>query len=69
MSENMNRLNRAYDLMNTTLASWLYIRMEMREEETEELCTFWMDRFTALLRTRKEIKGMIDAIRYQRNVE
>ena len=55
--------------MNTTLASWLYIRMEMREEETEELCTVWMDRFMALLRTRKEIKGMIDAIRYQRNVE
>lgn len=65
----MNRLNRAYDLVNTTIASWLYLRMEMREEETEELSTFWMDRFMALLRTRKEIKGMIDAIRYQRNVE
>ena len=65
----MNRLNKAYDLVNTTIASWLYLRMEMREHETEELCTFWMDRFMALLRTRKEIKGMIDAIRYQRNVE
>ena len=64
----MNRLNRAYDLVNTTIASWLYLRMEMEGKETEELCTVWMDRFMALVGMRKEIKGMIDTIRYQRNV-
>ena len=65
----MNRLNRGYDIVNTTLASWLYLRGEMKGKETEEFCTFWMDRFMALLKTRKEYKDIIDAIRYQRNTE
>ena len=55
--------------MNTTIASWLYLRMEMEGKETEELSTFWMDRFMALVGMRKEVKDIIDAIRYQRNVE
>ena len=65
----MNRLNSAYDLVNTTIASWLYLREEMRGKETEEFCTFWMGRFMALLDTRKEYKDLADAIRYQRNVK
>ena len=65
----MNRLNLAYDLVNTTIASWLYLREEMRGKETEEFCTFWMGRFMALLDTRKEYKDLADAIRYQRNVK
>ena len=65
----MNRLNLAYDIVNTTLASWLYLREEMRGKETEEFCTFWMGRFMALLNTRKEYKDLADAIRYQRNVK
>ena len=65
----MNRLNRAYDIVNTTIASWLYLREEMRGKETEEFCTFWMGRFMALLDTRKVWKDIADAIRYQRNVK
>ena len=65
----MNRLNLAYDIVNTTLASWLYLREEMRGKETEEFCTFWMGRFMALLDTRKVWKDIADAIRYQRNVK
>ena len=65
----MNRLNLAYDLVNTAIASWLYLREEMRGKETEEFCTFWMGRFMALLDTRKEYKDLADAIRYQRNVK
>ena len=65
----MNRLNLAYDLVNRTLASWLYLKEEMRGKDTEEFREFWTDRFMALLRTRKEFEDIIDAIRYQRNVE
>ena len=63
----MNRLNLAYDLVNRTLASWLYLKEEMRGKDTEEFREFWTDRLMALLRTRKEFEDMIDAIRYQRN--
>ena len=65
----MNRLNLAYDLVNRTLASWLYLKEEMRGKDTEEFREFWTDRLMALLRTRKEFEDIIDAIRYQRNVE
>ena len=65
----MNRLNLAYDLVNRTLASWLYLKKEMQGKDTEEFRRFWMDRFTALLKTRKEFKDIIDAIKYQRNTE
>ena len=65
----MNRLNLAYDLVNRTLASWLYLKEEMRGKDTEEFREFWTDRFMALLRTREEFENIIDAIRYQRNVE
>ena len=65
----MNRLNLAYDLVNRTLASWLYLKEEMQGKDTEEFREFWTDRLMALLRTRKEFEGIIDAIRYQRNVE
>ena len=63
----MNRLNLAYDLVNRTLASWLYLKEEMRGKDTEEFREFWTDRLMALLRTRKEFEDIIDAIRYQRN--
>ena len=65
----MNRLNLAYDLVNRTLASWLYLKEEMRGKDTEEFREFWTDRLMALLRTRKEFEDIIDAIRYQRNTE
>lgn len=65
----MNRLNLAYDLVNRTLASWLYLKEEMRGKDTEEFREFWTDRLMALLRTREEFENIIDAIRYQRNVE
>ena len=63
----MNRLNLAYDLVNRTLASWLYLKEEMRGKDTEEFREFWTDRLMALLRTRQEFEDIIDAIRYQRN--
>lgn len=65
----MNRLNLAYDLVNRTLASWLYLKEEMRGKDTEEFREFWTDRLMALLRTREEFENIIDAIRYQRNVK
>ena len=63
----MNRLNRICDMTNFALASWLYIRMN--EELDEETSALWFDRFQFLARQKGMYSDLIDAIRYQRNVE